>query len=193
MLLSSDTELIIAPKTRQPDASTANANKTHDLSTIDPENRTAPNGVFSTPAWEAVQKRLLRLLPLEALTRAEHRLTQENDDDNSLLVSSEDFNAIHRASPALRLNVHHQPRPNVKSAAGPESGAGTSSGPKDGKEDENLVPSETEVRIKESHAVPVGHAWTGRKIRQDLGLAHEGTSDGRFDMLRQVHRLNCQP
>ncbi|KAM0793415.1 hypothetical protein ACM66B_000866 [Microbotryomycetes sp. NB124-2] len=180
--LAADTELIIAPRSRH-NAAAAAAEKTHDLSASSSEARHQHMGMFGTPEWEQLQKRLVRLLPLDAVPGS----SEEASDpaQHVILVSPTAFNVIRRIAPALRLALHVQSRPSSlasrppppDSIQPPATAQQAEEAGKDGKG------REIDVRIKENAAVPDGSVWLGDGARRELGLRKD-ESDGRFELLR---------
>ena len=181
LLLTSDTELIVAPKTRQ---AVVPSTKSHDLTSTP----SAPSSSrLSSPIWDALRRKLVRLLPLEgfASSSAEHSATEHLE----ALVSPALYRSLKAIFPSLRVNLIHHARPIAR--GGGSSGEATAAleANGSGKEKESGKDEkrkEVEVRVKESRAVPAGHVWIGDAARAELGLslAGEGASEGGFDLLR---------
>ncbi|KAK4057620.1 Peroxisome biosynthesis protein pex1 [Microbotryomycetes sp. JL221] len=178
LLLAADTELIIAPKSRH-NAAAAAADKTHDLSAAPDQDRQAPSGLFATPEWERVQKKLVRLLPLDGPWALVASLsTGKPDAQNDIFVSPSLFRSLSKVAPALRIGLHVQKRPNVR-LANAEAAAATGPQPEEDR-NKDVRPKEIEANIKEVRSIPEDHAWIGDKAREELGLS----GDGSFELLR---------
>lgn len=188
LLLTSATELIVAPKSRH--APPPAVNKTHDLTSTAPS--TAP---VTSPEWDALKRKLVRLLPL-ASVHAELASSSCSVEHLEALVCPALYRALKGVLPSLRVNLLHHARPVARgsaSAAGGEAGpstatTGASAGGKEEEASKEEKRKEVEVRLRESSAVPVGHVWVGEAARVELGLAvaGEGTSEGGFELLRYV-------
>jgi peroxin-1 len=184
LLLTSDTELLVAPKTRHAPPP-ASSTKSHDLASTSADQSHRPT---TAAEWDAVKKKLVRLLPLELNPLERH------DDDGKLLqngISEEDTAAMDEGTayvspalyrqfrkllPNLRCVLSHHTRPVPKPAPSEkkeEEGAAT------GSERAVLV----EVKIREGRNVGVDHVWVGEKLRQDLGLVDGGESGG-YELLK---------
>ena len=169
LLLTSATELLVAPKTRQ--APTASPSKTHDIS-----KSVASFSVSHPSEWDSIRRRLMRLLPLPYL--AEEPSTEDasvvDKTDDTVLVSSSLFRQLARVLPGLRCTVSRHSRPinrpppgSEKEKEGPSSGVGE-------KEEKRVA---IEVKIVGGRNVPSGHVWVGEKIRKDLGLEQNSCYD----------------
>ncbi|KAK4696983.1 peroxin-1, partial [Phenoliferia sp. Uapishka_3] len=173
LLLSSDTELIVAPKTRN--APQVSSPPTHDLSSSS-QNK-ARNG--SSPEWEACRRKLLRLLPRDLDLEL-----GSGDVDPQLegiaYVSKSLYKAIISNWPAGKISIGHYVRPK-------SSDVGGSGGEKEkGKEEASTAAAagsngRIDVKVKVGKRVPPGHVWVGEKIRKEIGLA-DGA--GSFELLR---------
>lgn len=195
LLLSADTELVVAPKTRN-SAAPLSSPKTHDLSTLPsiPNGTSFPtNGAPPTSAeWDATRRRLLRLLPRELLLDLEGR-GDEAELETSAYVSSSLYKAVRRAWPSGKCSVGLCVRPKGEGATGGAGAGAGASGSGNGekpKEDGALgagsgaggATKRVDVRFREARGVPAGHIWLGEKVRSELGLL-EG-SEGGFELLR---------
>ncbi|KAK4055252.1 Peroxisome biosynthesis protein pex1 [Microbotryomycetes sp. JL201] len=182
VLLAADTELIIAPRSRQ-NASSVTADKPHDLSAPSKGSNLPQGGMFGSSEWEQLQKRLVRLLPLNAACATSEDASDPLQYD--LLVSQTTHSAVKRVAPALRLALHVQTRPgNLASrptqADSNQSSNSVSQGDNSRKD---LKGKEIDVRVKEHTSIPDGHVWLGERARKEFGLL-KGDGDGRFELLR---------
>lgn len=214
LLLTSDTELVVAPKTRfaLPPSTTT---KSHDLTT--PSTSTSTK---SQEEWESLTRRLVRLLPPDLST--EIGITPEQDDvgegvlGNVWVGSSlfRNFNSsLGAGGEALKCALMHVSRPsslNKPDGTGALGGGVTSNLPKEspqigsgsdrfdqqlpmggvgrsgGKSKEDLAIGKIEVRVKEGRNIPRGHVWVGEKVRKELGLADYSSGGGGFELLKLV-------
>ncbi|GAA6059881.1 hypothetical protein JCM10212_007086 [Sporobolomyces blumeae] len=186
VLLTSSTELIVAPKSRHAPPAAAQT-KPHDLSTP---------SVASThlPEWDATRKKLLRLLPLEL----EHSVLAGSVVDGPIDSATNDeaylhpslYRTLHRIFTGSKLALSHQARPKPRSpgtaGGGPEAedshDAGSAAAGATNKGKDDLVrPVVAEVRIRESSKVSVGHCWIGERVRAELGLKADSRP---FELLR---------
>ncbi|KAI5478553.1 peroxin-1 [Pseudohyphozyma bogoriensis] len=165
LLLTADTELIVAPKTRHALPPPAPA-KAHDLTSTS----TAP-----TPAqnqeWESISRKLVRLLPKDV-----EGLGIKEDEDGTFpvaYVSPGAFAAFKSALPALTCLLGHHPRPVQKGEGGERE--------KEKEKDAKAVKEElkkVEVKVREGRSVPTGHVWIGQKARKELGV------EGSYELLK---------
>ncbi|BGP12537.1 hypothetical protein JCM10213_007619 [Rhodosporidiobolus nylandii] len=185
LLLTSSTELIVAPKTRH--TSTPASSTKHDLST--PSAPSLPAG--SNIEWDYTRRKLLRLLPLQ-LEPAELSFAHVNErpGNDALFVSPSLSRAVRRAFPLGRITVAHYPRPLPAAAkSGSNAGAGAEQQPQ---EDQGMGKEEarsTEGRVYASEQVQEGHVWAGKKVRRELGL-EEG--ERAYELLRIAAPLSLQ-
>lgn len=173
-MLSSATELIVAPKSRHPPK--AEKPSTHDLS--GPPARPAVTSAV-TAEWEQAKKRLLRLLPAEM--EPVEASAADPMKDQTVYVSHGLYELVRRAFPGeTRMTISHQPRPvhktsNANSSSTQADNAGTAGG-----DEEHATPAPestplpsrpiAEVRIAECPEVPVAHVWVPEPVRRELGL-----------------------
>jgi peroxin-1 len=173
-MLSSATELIVAPKSRHPPK--AEKPSTHDLS--GPPARPAVTSAV-TAEWEQAKKRLLRLLPAEM--EPVEASAADPMKDQTVYVSRGLYELVRRAFPGeTRMTISHQPRPvhktsNANSSSTQADNAGTAGG-----DEEHATPAPestplpsrpiAEVRIAECPEVPVAHVWVPEPVRRELGL-----------------------
>ncbi|ORY80196.1 P-loop containing nucleoside triphosphate hydrolase protein [Leucosporidium creatinivorum] len=165
LLLTSATELIVAPKTRR--SAAVPSTKTHDLSST-PSAPSTSN--ITSPEWSSLKRRLVRLLPLEGIVSSSAEPNSAESADTDALVSPSLHRDLKRVFPSLRINLVHHARP-VARGSSSSGEAGGASG-EDGAKDERR--KEAEVRIKESSAVPAGHVWIGEAARAELTIAVAG-------------------
>lgn len=184
LMLSSATELIVAPKSRHPPK--AEKTSTHDLS--GPPVRPAVTSA-ATAEWEQAKKRLLRLLPAEM--EPVEATAADPMKDQTVYVSRGLYELVHRAFPGeTRMTISHQPRPMHKTSnANPTSTQADNAGTAGGDEEhatpapESTAPPSrpiAEVRILESAEIPVAHAWVPETVRRELGLKQSGA----FELLK---------
>lgn len=166
LLLTSETELIVAPKTRQAIASTSNI--THDLAATEEDVVSKT----SSPEWERLKRQLIRLLP-SALAPLNHEAPPLDED--AALVSPALYRQIKSALPSLRCTLSHRARPQPKVAA-----AADKEKEKAGEKELLRLLSNVEVRIASNDRIPQGHIWIGEKLRSDLNLSPESS----FDLLK---------
>ncbi|GAA5981337.1 hypothetical protein JCM10908_004073 [Rhodotorula pacifica] len=176
LMLSSSTELIVAPKSRHPPKAEKSA--AHDLSA--PSARPAVTSA-ATAEWEQAKRRLLRLLP-PSLTPPETSAADDASRDHTIYVSRGLYETARRAFPGeTRMTLTHHPRPVHKSStanAGPAQGdnGGAARG-----DEEHAAPAldqatstssrpVAEVRIAESASVPPAHIWVPESVRREIGL-----------------------
>ncbi|KAL8286225.1 hypothetical protein RQP46_004713 [Phenoliferia psychrophenolica] len=182
LLLSADTELIVAPKTRNAPPPTAPA--THDLSSLSspPTQNGYSSHSASTPEWDAARRKLLRLLPRELVLDLDG--ASDADTDAIAFVSSGLYKVIKRSWSAGKISVGLCVRPNGSDAAA--AGGEKEKARDDGKaKDEASAPGagakRIDVKVRAAKGVPRGHVWVGEKVRKDLGLAE---SPAGFELLR---------
>ena len=163
LLLSSATELLVAPKTRQIPSSSSN--KTHDIS-----KSVASFSVSHPSEWESIRRRLVRLLPLPYVVE-EKSVGEESStkQDEVVLVSPPLFRQLTRVLSGLRCTLLHHARPVNRAPAGSEREK-EKEGPSNGASEKEEKRIAVEVRIVEGRNVASGHIWIGEKLRKDLGL-----------------------
>ncbi|GAA5931842.1 hypothetical protein JCM1841_000827 [Sporobolomyces salmonicolor] len=184
LLLTSSTELIVAPKSRH--APPPVASKTHDLS----HPSSSPPPAVHTAEWDSLRRKLLRLLPLELEASVVAGSLDDAPDvphrGDEIYLSPSLYRSVRRIFPASKLNLAHHPRP--KSSAtndGPApppttDEAASGSGAGKGKE-ERRGSMGVEVRLRDSAKVPAGHAWIGERVRRELGIKGDR---GGFELLK---------
>ncbi|GAA6011810.1 hypothetical protein JCM11491_000758 [Sporobolomyces phaffii] len=198
LLLTSATELIVAPKSRHvPPSPASHASKAHDLSTKSAPRPSYQLSPSATCEWNALRKKLLRLAPLSYLAGI-HLSEPTSTTVDEVYLSRQTFKTVQAIfGPGQKLTLSVQPRPkfgNHASAPGAvtddthEAAVATQSGPKDGTA---TTQGETvEVRARESARLGAGQVWIGSKLREDLRLMGAGSaghllaSDGAFELLR---------
>lgn len=164
LLLTSNTELIVAPKTRHaPIPST----KSHDLSS---PSAPAP----TNPAWDLLRRKLVRLLPRELDVGA-----KEEEGEDSVWVSPGLYRSMTAVLPSLRCTVVHHLRPVNKGLVEGKEKEEKEAGKEEGRR--------VEVRVREARGVASGQVWVGDKVRKELGLVEGG--EGGCELLRCVVRL----
>ncbi|GAA6006638.1 hypothetical protein JCM10207_005001 [Rhodosporidiobolus poonsookiae] len=194
LLLTSSTELIVAPKSRHP-APSSSSSKPHDLSTS-PSTTSPP----ASSDWDQTRRRLLRLLPLSlAPGELASAPTNARPGDDALFVHPSLARAVRRAFPSGRITVSHYARPTGKSAPGAgadgaapaaaeESGSPNPQNGASEAQSKAVVTAMAEVRVYESASVPREHVWVGEKVRREIGLKE----DGEFELLRLSAPLSTQ-
>ncbi|CEQ38689.1 SPOSA6832_00142, partial [Sporobolomyces salmonicolor] len=190
LLLTSSTELIVAPKSRH--APPPVASKTHDLS----HPSSSPPPAVHTAEWDSLRRKLLRLLPLELEASVVAGSLDDAPDvphrGDEIYLSPSLYRSVRRIFPASKLNLAHHPRP--KSSAtndGPApppttDEAASGSGAGKGKE-ERRGSMGVEVRLRDSAKVPAGHAWIGERVRRELGIKGDR---GGFELLNNRPSLH---
>ncbi|TKA53102.1 hypothetical protein B0A53_03982 [Rhodotorula sp. CCFEE 5036] len=150
LMLSSATELIVAPKSRHPPK--AEKPSTHDLS--GPPARPAVTSAV-TAEWEQAKKRLLRLLPAEM--EPVEASAADPMKDQTVYVSRGLYELVRRAFPGETHNAGTAGGDEEHATPAPES---------------TPLPSRpiAEVRIAECPEVPVAHVWVPEPVRRELGL-----------------------
>ncbi|GAA5897416.1 hypothetical protein JCM6882_001881 [Rhodosporidiobolus microsporus] len=202
LLLTSSTELIVAPKPRHP-APSSSSQKPHDLSAP-----ATSHPASSSSDWDKTRRPLLRLLPLdlepEELTSAP---ANEKPGEDALFVAPGLAKAVRRSFPLARITLSHFPRPTSaaksSSSGAPGAGAEQVSSPT-AEEGPSPAPGATgaqeaaqvarplvEVRVYESARVPPGHAWVGEKVRREVGLK-VGEGEEAYELLRIGAPLSSQ-
>lgn len=187
LMLSSATELIVAPKSRHPPRAEKTA--AHDWS--GPSARPTVTSA-STAEWEQAKKRLLRLLP-SAMTPPE-AAAEDPLNDHTVYVSRGLYELARRAFPGeTRMTINHHPRPLHKTTSAGSGPAQADSGGAAGPDEEHAAtaaepappPSRpiAEVRIAECAAMPPAHVWIPETVRRELGLKQ---SDA-FELLKCVY------
>ncbi|GAA5917117.1 hypothetical protein JCM5296_001201 [Sporobolomyces johnsonii] len=186
LLLTSSTELIVAPKSRH--APPPATSKTHDLSH---PSSSAPPAVH-TAEWGSLRRKLLRLLPVELEASV---LAGSLDDAPDAPLSGDEiylhpslYRSVRRIFPSSKLTLVHYPRPKSKPSATNDGSAPTpttdeaASGNGAGKgKEEGGGSMGVEVRLRDSAKVPAGHAWIGERVRRELGIKGDG---GGFELLK---------
>ncbi|BGP44588.1 Peroxisome biosynthesis protein pex1 [Rhodotorula kratochvilovae] len=210
VLLTTSTELIVAPKSRHLAGAASSASQKHDLSA--PATSSAPTSAAQAE-WAQLSRRLLRLLPPSF--PAPPTSAPLDEGDPALLVHPSLARAVRRAFPGLggRISAAHYPRPGA-------AGAGASAGGKaadaqqqqqDGGDApgspvtgaaavpaaavEGPAASAMEVRVAECEGVPVGHVWAGEALRAELLASAAGAGVGRegaFELIRLASPLTSQ-
>ncbi|GAA5969154.1 hypothetical protein JCM11641_007489 [Rhodosporidiobolus odoratus] len=191
VLLTSQTELIVAPKSRHT-APAPSASLKHDLTPS-----TTSNPASSSTEWDTVRRKLLRLLPHD-LTPPELSDASPNErpGEDAVFVAPSLARAVRRAFPLGRLTLAHYVRP-VASSGKMSSGGEQASNPAaveggaaaGGDEDETAAKAVAEVRVYESTKIPPGHAWVSEKCRREIGLQ---AGDGAFELLKIAAPLSAQ-
>lgn len=202
VLLTSSTELIVAPKSRH--APPPASSKTHDLSS----SHSTPSAPTSAAAaeWEHARRRLLRLLPLSLAPPEAAPSTDSaphHDQHESVYVCPSLARVVKKAFPSGsgRFTVAHHARPTGKGSAtidAPPSGESSGSSGPSGAEgsgsnagaasagataQEQIL---AEVRVVESAKVPAGHVWMSEALRREVGIKK---GDGACELLRCVGLL----
>ncbi|BGP21579.1 peroxin-1 [Rhodotorula toruloides] len=196
VLLTSSTELIVAPKSRH--APPPASSKTHDLSATHSTSSALTSAAAAE--WEQARRRLLRLLPLslappEAASSTDS--SAHHDDHDSIYVCPSLARVVKKAFPSGsgRFTVAHHARPTGRGSAtidAPPSGdsSGRSGGAAGGEAtspgaasagvsgNEHIL---AEVRVVESAKVPVGHVWFSDALRREVGIRKGG---GAFELIR---------
>lgn len=205
LLLTSATELIVAPKSRHTPSAAATGSKPHDLS-----SSTAATTVHH-PEWPVVRKKLLRLLPLEVLPTSQFEATDSGKgrDDEVYLNRQLCRKLQEMFGRGSKLGLMVQPRPSRSGAVSGgattsnEDGGGVStkanghdhasskkeSASTDEKQQNQSISAYVEVRLREGETVGDGQVWIGESLRNRLGLvplesAGHHDEDGRFELLR---------
>ncbi|GAA5856306.1 hypothetical protein JCM8547_000862 [Rhodosporidiobolus lusitaniae] len=195
LLLTSSTELIVAPKTRHAPAPASS--KLHDLAT--PSSTSTSTPASSHSEWAQTARQLLRLLPLE-LAPSELTTAPENErpGEDALLVSPDLARRVRRAFPLGKITLSWFARPASAEAGGKKGGqdgaapAGAEEGTAGGSAaagEGAARPVMADVRVYESAAVASGHAWIGEEVRREIGFKG---SEGEFELLRIAAPLSSQ-
>ncbi|KDE09691.1 hypothetical protein MVLG_00095 [Microbotryum lychnidis-dioicae p1A1 Lamole] len=178
VLLTSVTELLVAPRNRYAKPQPLPP-KVHDLSS---DTAAVPSSV--SPEWDRVRKRLVRLLPLEAMPSSSSSVIAEPQscvlrsasNDESLIydafIAPTLYHVLSRIFPSLRVAVSHHPRPPTK---GPDA---PSTNPDEAGKDSHR--KQVDVRIKLGREIQNGHIWLSEAARQDLGIG----LDRSFELLK---------
>lgn len=157
LLLTADTELIVAPKTRNTTASTSSI--THDLA--------SDESPTSKPEWDRLRRRLLRLLPETLVAPSQIDLALS---DSTAFVSPESYRQFQIALPSMRCILSHRTRPTAKVGA-LSSDREKEKERSNGTNDKDIVrTAEVEVRIAEAEDVPSGHIWINDRLRNELKI-----------------------
>ncbi|GAA5923458.1 AAA family ATPase peroxin 1 [Sporobolomyces koalae] len=191
LLLTSSTELIVAPKSRHAPTTPTPA-KTHDLASV----ATASNQL----EWDHLRRKLLRLLPLSLESRIHEASLEGNPTGEEIYLNRVLCNKLYRIWGGHKLTIAVQPRPKNPSSANQtaddssasaipsgSTSTGTNVGdhhqkPKDATS-ENDKTRTIEVRIRESSIVKEGQVWIGKSLRHQLELM-TGDKDGAFELLK---------
>lgn len=184
LMLSSATELIVAPKSRHPPK--AEKTSTHDLSgpPVHPAVTSA-----ATAEWEQAKKRLLRLLSAEV--EPAEASAVDPMKDQTVYVSRGLYELVRRAFPGeSRMTISHQARPVHKASNASSSSTQADNAGIAGGDEEHATPAPesiatpskpvAEVRLAACAEVPVAHVWVPETVRRELGLKQ---SDA-FELLR---------
>ncbi|KAJ8296981.1 Peroxisome biosynthesis protein PAS1 [Rhodotorula toruloides] len=195
VLLTSSTELIVAPKSRHAPAPASS--KTHDLSATHSKS-SAPTSAAAAE-WEHARRRLLRLLPLSLAPPEAAPSTDSSlqDEPASVYVCPSLARVAKKAFPSGsgRFTVAYQARPTGKGSAtidappssdsaGPSGGAASGDAASlgaasaGGSGNEHVL---AEVRVVESAKVPAGHVWMSEVLRREIGFKK---GDGAFELVR---------
>ncbi|SCV68391.1 BQ2448_512 [Microbotryum intermedium] len=178
VLLTSATELLVAPRSRYAKAPPLPA-KVHDLSS---DTAAVPSSL--SPEWERVRKRLVRLLPLEAMPSSSSSIiaeprssvlrsgTVDESTTYDAFIAPTLYQILARVFPSLRMAISHHPRPPTK---GPDAPAPTTDEP--GKDSHR---KQVDIRIKLGREIQNGHIWLGDAARQGLGIG----PDRAFELLK---------
>ncbi|GAA6051698.1 hypothetical protein JCM3770_001233 [Rhodotorula araucariae] len=216
VLLTTSTELIVAPKSRHL-ASASSATHKHDLSA--PSTSAAPTSAAQAE-WAQLSRRLLRLLPPSFPApppAADQHDPERPTDPPALVVHPTLARAVRRAFPGLsaRISAAHYPRPGAGArsattdaplqqesdapapapAPGSPVAAPAAAGSPVGVGADAAASAPVEVRLVESEAVPVGHVWAGEVARAELFAAGAGAGAGRegaFELIRLGPPLTSQ-
>lgn len=176
-MLSSATELIVAPRSRHPPRP--------DIPVI-PDLSATPSarGVTSAAAaeWEQIWKHLLRLLPAsKPPARVADAAVARH---NAIYVSPGVHDIVRRAFPGdTKITLSHYPRPvsrhsaSASQAPPPDSASHgkTADDEQAGASGEQAPPaqqqrSSVEVHIEASSDVPPAHVWVPAELRRELGI-----------------------
>ncbi|BGP52636.1 Peroxisome biosynthesis protein pex1 [Rhodotorula sphaerocarpa] len=177
LMLSSATELIVAPRSRHPPRP--------DIPVI-PDLSATPSarGVTSAAAaeWEQIRKHLLRLLPAsKPPARVADAAVARH---NAIYVSPGVHDIVRRAFPGdTKITLSHYPRPvsrhsaSASQAPPPDSASHgkTADDEQAGASGEQAPPaqqqrSSVEVHIEASSDVPPAHVWVPAELRRELGI-----------------------
>lgn len=211
LLLTSATELIVAPKTRHNYAPTTT--KSHDLSSPQASTSAIPK----SPIWDAHRRKLIRLLPIDfdlpflKPPKEPTQLLLENgtssaSTSNSTLngikptgilptelellttiyISPEQYYLLQPALPSLRCTIFHYQRPTpalIKAIADAKDREIATNTVDKEEEDRKLeIESRTiEVRIKEGKGIPYEHCWIGAALRRELKIDESRTG---FELIK---------
>ncbi|GAA5888591.1 hypothetical protein JCM16303_000882 [Sporobolomyces ruberrimus] len=189
LLLTSATELIVAPKSRHA-PSTTTSTKTHDLSFNG--SSSVPTSSAHLTEWNLLRRKLLRLLPLSYdLAHVESESTDTGDEMYVSRAVYKKVQEIFGKGHKLSLMVQARPK-NGSTGSGPEepstSTLGTDSTSQKGKEGTSAAGVGTEekpsveVRVRGSQRVGEGQVWIGANLREELGLGIG--NEGDFELLK---------
>ncbi|GAA5844698.1 hypothetical protein JCM11251_007352 [Rhodosporidiobolus azoricus] len=201
LLLTSSTELIVAPKSRHA-VTSSSSHKPHDLSAPSTSSTSHPATTHSD--WDRIRRPLLRLLPPDlAPEELNSAPANERPGDDALFVSPSLARAVRRSFPLGRITLSHFPRPtsgkNSSKPVGegeqpvgsPAAEEGPSAATASAQEGQVAARPLAEVRVYESRRVQPGHAWVGEKLRREIGLKlSEG--EGAYELLRIGAPLSSQ-
>ncbi|GAA5997379.1 AAA family ATPase peroxin 1 [Rhodotorula paludigena] len=219
VLLTSTTELIVAPKSRHLPSSAPSSSKTHDLSGPS-SSASAPASSAATAEWGLLRRKLLRLPPTSHPSPlSDPSAAAPSPPPDALVVHPALARALVRAFPAGKITVSHFARPKERTGADEAAGGGTqAAGPGAGDVQPHAFappPSAptpagagppdkaleaVEVAVVASERVPPGHAWVGERVRDELfglssaagGAGKKGTEGlGRRDGAFELLRLGA--
>ncbi|KAL7340906.1 P-loop containing nucleoside triphosphate hydrolase protein [Rhodotorula toruloides] len=177
VLLTSSTELIVAPKSRH--APPPASSKTHDLSATHSKS-SAPTSAAAAE-WEQARRRLLRLLPLSLAPPEAAPSTDSSSQDEhaSVYVYPSLARVAKKAFPSGsgRFTVAYHARPTGRGSATIDAPPSSDSA---GPGNEHVL---AEVRVVESAKVPAGHVWMSEALRREIGIRK---GDGAFELVRCV-------
>lgn len=197
LLLTSATELLVAPKTRNalvPSSPT----KAHDISSSAASSKAdlmVARGAEGSE-WETVKRRLVRLLPGAYELPPTSSAAAFRVDADAVYLPMSLYKQLTRAFPQQRVTVTHFPRPVTRPISGPAPGseresthdvapAGGAAGAAKDKADERERKPAVEVKILLAKSIASGNIWAGEGIRKQLGLV--GIGEGGFELIKYVH------
>jgi hypothetical protein len=160
LLLTLNTEVIIAPKTRQV-ASTAK----HDLNEMSPSPASA-----AFPS--SLRRQLFRLLPLDLIEPfGLPPATSRDEDVPTALVHPVLYASLTQAVPSAKVGLSWVPQPQ-------QHGLGDKDKDREKEKKDKHKPKETDdeserkivVRLERDRQIPKGHVWLAEKGRSKLGL-----------------------
>ncbi|GAA5899206.1 uncharacterized protein JCM6883_005146 [Sporobolomyces salmoneus] len=207
LLLTSATELIVAPKSRHAPLPTSST-KSHDLSST--TTSTAPTHSHNgNPEWILLRRKLLRLLPLShspiplfPSTTITAATTDEGlVEEDEMYLNRQTYRKLRDIfGKGQKMSLMVQPRPRNSSSSGGPSSSNTGGSAEEATQNAASGSSETgatknteekqfvEVRIRESDRIGEGQVWIGESLREELGLMGNATTggggDGSFELLK---------